>query len=42
MKDGKCSKHFPKVFQQETVLDKDSYALYMGRDNGRPVFKTGK
>ncbi|KAM0844699.1 hypothetical protein ACQ4PT_056882 [Festuca glaucescens] len=42
MKDGKCSKHFPKDFQQETVLDKDGYALYMRRDNGRRVFKNGK
>ncbi|KAM0852916.1 hypothetical protein ACQ4PT_051439 [Festuca glaucescens] len=42
MKDEKCSKHFPKDFQQETVLDKDGYALYMRRDNGRRVFKNGK
>jgi hypothetical protein len=37
MKDGKCSKHFPKDFQQETIIDKDGYALYMRRDNGRRV-----
>ncbi|KAM0847424.1 hypothetical protein ACQ4PT_055022 [Festuca glaucescens] len=42
MKDGKCSKHFPKEFQQETILDKDGFALYMRRDNGRRVFKNGK
>jgi hypothetical protein len=42
MKDGKCSKHFPKEFQQETILDKDGFALYMRRDNGHRVFKNGK
>jgi hypothetical protein len=29
MKDGNSSKHFPKDFQQATVLDKDDYAPYM-------------
>jgi hypothetical protein len=42
MQDGKCSKHFPKDFQEETVLDKDGFALYRRRDNGRRVFKNGK
>uniref|UniRef100_A0ACD5ZBE1 Uncharacterized protein n=1 Tax=Avena sativa TaxID=4498 RepID=A0ACD5ZBE1_AVESA len=42
MKDNKCSKHFPKDFQPETILDKDGFALYRRRDNGRRVFKNGK
>jgi hypothetical protein len=42
MKKGKCSKHFPKDFQEETVIDKDGFALYKRRDNKRRVFKNGK
>ena len=42
MKDGKCSKHYPKDFQEETSLDKDGYALYKRPKNGRRVFKNGK
>lgn len=42
MKEGTCSKHFPKEFQKETVLDKDGYAFYKRHDNGQRVFKNGK
>ncbi|GJV10652.1 ATP-dependent DNA helicase PIF1 [Tanacetum coccineum] len=31
--DGKCSKHFPKSFLEETVLDEDGYPNYWRRDN---------
>nr|GEX04969.1 helicase [Tanacetum cinerariifolium] len=31
--DGKCSKHFPKSFLEETVLDEDVYPNYRRRDN---------
>nr|GEW67342.1 helicase [Tanacetum cinerariifolium] len=31
--DGKCSKHFPKSFLEETVPDEDGYPNYRRRDN---------
>ncbi|GKB48806.1 helicase [Tanacetum coccineum] len=31
--DGKCSKHFPKSFLEETVLDEDGYPNYRRREN---------
>ncbi|WVZ69470.1 hypothetical protein U9M48_018246, partial [Paspalum notatum var. saurae] len=34
MKDGKCSKRYPKKFRSETTFDQDGYPLYRRRDNG--------
>ncbi|GJW21534.1 DNA helicase PIF1, ATP-dependent [Tanacetum coccineum] len=31
--EGKCSKHYPKVFLAETVIDEDGYPIYRRRDN---------
>ena len=48
MEDGKCTKHFPKEFQEKTVVDTDSnYPVYRRRspnDGGRQVSceKTGR
>lgn len=28
MRESKCSKHYPKRFQEETVLNVDGYPLY--------------
>lgn len=39
MKDGVCSKRYPKSFQNETTFDPDGYPLYRRRDNGRTVWK---
>ncbi|XP_051167634.1 uncharacterized protein LOC127285579 [Leptopilina boulardi] len=33
--DGKCSKKFPKAFQNETTMGEDSYVLYRRRDVGK-------
>ncbi|GJU68232.1 ATP-dependent DNA helicase PIF1 [Tanacetum coccineum] len=30
---GKCSKHYPKVFLAEKVIDEDGYPIYHHRDN---------
>jgi hypothetical protein len=42
MKKGLCSKHFPKEFQPETIIDENGFALYRHRNNGRRVFKNGQ
>jgi hypothetical protein len=34
MKDGKCSKGFPKHFQAETVMSSDGYPVYTWPDDG--------
>ncbi|WVZ54142.1 hypothetical protein U9M48_004992, partial [Paspalum notatum var. saurae] len=35
MKKGKCSKRYPKPFQEATTLTEDGFALYKRPDNGR-------
>jgi hypothetical protein len=35
MRDGKCSKGFPKPFRDETTLNEDSYANLRRRDTGK-------
>jgi hypothetical protein len=35
MKDGKCSKRFPKPFCEETTLSEDGYPKYHHRNDGR-------
>ncbi len=35
MKDGQCTKRFPKEFTPETVDNNDGYPAYRRRDNGR-------
>ncbi|CAL1402097.1 unnamed protein product [Linum trigynum] len=39
MKDGKCSKHFPKEFCSETAFDKFENVVYRRRDSGIQVQK---
>lgn len=35
MKDGKCSKQYPKTFQDETLMTTDGYPIYARPDDGR-------
>nr|GEZ61454.1 hypothetical protein [Tanacetum cinerariifolium] len=37
--EGKCSKHFPKAFCVETIIDQDGYPIYRRRDNKVSVKK---
>lgn len=39
MKNGKCSKHFPKNYVGTTTFSEDGYPIYRRRDNGRTVKK---
>jgi Helitron helicase-like domain at N-terminus len=35
MQDGKCSKHFPKAFQEETSINEDGYPQYCCPNDGK-------
>ena len=37
MKDGKCSKRYPRNFQEHTTENMDSYPIYRRRNDGRTV-----
>ena len=39
MKEGQCSKFFPKKFRHKTTIDKDGYLVYRRRDDGLFVLK---
>uniref|UniRef100_A0A1U7VM58 Uncharacterized protein LOC104217469 n=1 Tax=Nicotiana sylvestris TaxID=4096 RepID=A0A1U7VM58_NICSY len=41
MRHGRCTKHFPKKFVQNTTIDEDGYPVYKRRDNGRNIQKEG-
>ncbi|KAL6626309.1 hypothetical protein ACP70R_030035 [Stipagrostis hirtigluma subsp. patula] len=41
MKDGKCTKNFPKSFRSETTIDQDGFPLYRRRDNNIKARKNG-
>lgn len=41
MKDGVCSKRFPKSFCEETTVDQSGYPVYRRREDGRVVVKDG-
>ncbi|XP_021979960.1 uncharacterized protein LOC110876088 [Helianthus annuus] len=41
MVDNKCSKGFPKKFQDHTTLDSNGFPIYRRRDNGASVVKNG-
>lgn len=39
MKDGKCSKYFPRDFQIVIIVDQHGFPVYRRRNNGNNVFK---
>nr|GEU62216.1 hypothetical protein [Tanacetum cinerariifolium] len=39
--EGKCSKHYPKAFLEETMIDEDGYPIYRRRNN-KVTAKKGK
>ncbi|XP_019240003.1 PREDICTED: uncharacterized protein LOC109219999 [Nicotiana attenuata] len=41
MKQGKCTKHFPKKFNDRTTFDADGFPIYKRRNTGTQVKKNG-
>ena len=41
MRDGRCTKYYPKKFVADTIFDDDGYPIYRRRDNGLVVLKDG-
>ncbi|KAL4596305.1 hypothetical protein ACB092_12G154600 [Castanea dentata] len=41
MINGKCSKHFPKRFYEETIIDEEGFPVYRGRNDGKTIEKNG-
>jgi hypothetical protein len=41
MKNDKCSKHYPKDFQDETIVDESGFTIYRRRNDGRSIMKNG-
>ncbi|KAL2947211.1 hypothetical protein AAZX31_20G058500 [Glycine max] len=41
MKEGKCSRFYPKMFHPQTVLDSNGYPIYHRRNDGRTISKNG-
>ncbi|XP_038678376.1 uncharacterized protein LOC119979819 [Tripterygium wilfordii] len=41
MKNGKCSKHFPRRCCNETIIGEDDFAIYRRRNDGKTVMKQG-
>lgn len=37
MKDGKCTKFYPKDFRTETTIDSNGYPVYRRRDDNRTI-----
>ncbi|KAL4619659.1 hypothetical protein ACB092_06G096000 [Castanea dentata] len=41
MINGKCSKHFPKRFYEETIIDEEGFLVYRRRNDGKKIEKNG-
>jgi len=41
MKDGRCSKHFPKPYHEETSVNSNGFAMYKRRENALYINKGG-
>ena len=41
MRNGKCSKGYPKDYSQQTILTADGYPKYRRRDDGAFIIKSG-
>ena len=41
MINGKCTKHFPKIFYEETTIDEEGFPVYRRRNDGKKIEKNG-
>ena len=41
MMNGKCTKHFPKIFYEETIIDEEGFPVYRRRNDGITIEKNG-
>ncbi|KAF3658074.1 hypothetical protein FXO38_13384 [Capsicum annuum] len=41
MQNGRCSKHFPKNYVQNTIINEDGYLVYQRREDGRTIKREG-
>ncbi|XP_030964293.1 uncharacterized protein LOC115985491 [Quercus lobata] len=41
MMNGKCTKHFPKRFYEETTIDEEGFPVYRRRNDGKTIEKNG-
>ena len=39
MINGKCTKHFPKRFYEETIIDEEGFPIYRRRNDGKTIEK---
>ena len=41
MVNEKCTKHFPKIFYEETTIDEEGFPIYGRRNDGKKIVKNG-
>ena len=41
MVNGKCTKHFPKRFYEETTIDEEGFPIYRRINDGKTIEKNG-
>ncbi|XP_045792116.1 uncharacterized protein LOC123886886 [Trifolium pratense] len=41
MREGRCSKYFPKKYQETTIVDQEGYPVYRRRSNGFTIERSG-
>ena len=41
MVNDKCTKHFPKIFYEETTIDEEGFPIYRRKNDGKTIVKNG-
>ena len=37
--EGRCSKHYPREFREETIMSPDGYPYYIPRNDGKKIMR---